>query len=54
MSRRKNNKHSKELKLEAVQEYLRGKGNLRKVCRQYEIREKSSCGIGFCGITFQR
>lgn len=40
MSRRKNKKYSKELKLEAVQAYLRGKGSLRQACRQYEIRDK--------------
>lgn len=40
MSRRKNKKYSKELKLEAVQAYLRGEGSLRQVCRQFEIRDK--------------
>ena len=40
MSRRKNKKYSKELKLEAVQAYLRGEGSLRQACRQYEIRDK--------------
>jgi len=40
MSKRKNKKYSKELKLEAVQAYLRGEGSLRQVCRQYEIRDK--------------
>lgn len=40
MPRRKNKKYSKELKLEAVQAYLRGKGSLRQACRQYEIRDK--------------
>lgn len=40
MSKRKNKKYSKELKLEAVQAYLRGEGSLRQVCRQYGIRDK--------------
>ena len=40
MPRRKNKKYSKELKLEAVQAYLRGEGSLRQACRQYEIRDK--------------
>ena len=40
MSRRKNKNYSKELKLEAVQAYLRGEGSLRQACRQYEIRDK--------------
>ena len=31
MSKRKNKKYSKELKLEAVQAYLRGEGSLRQV-----------------------
>ena len=40
MSKRKNKKYSKELKLEAVQANLRGEGSLRQVCRQYGIRDK--------------
>ena len=40
MSRRRNKKYSKELKLKAVQAYLRGEGSLRQVCRQYEIRDE--------------
>ena len=34
---RKRNKYSAELKLQAVQDYLAGKGSLRKICKKYEI-----------------
>ena len=34
---RKRNKYSAELKLQAVQDYLTGKGSLRKICKKYEI-----------------
>ena len=34
---RKRNKYSAELKLQAVQEYLTGKGSLRKICKKYGI-----------------
>ena len=29
----KNKKYSKELKMQAVQDYLAGKGSLRKICK---------------------
>ena len=34
---RKRNKYSAELKLQAVQDYLAGKGSLRKICKKYGI-----------------
>ena len=34
----KNKKYSKELKMQAVQDYLSGKGSLREICKKYEIR----------------
>lgn len=37
MSRRKNKKYSKELKLQAVQDYLTGKGSQYTICKKYEI-----------------
>ena len=39
MSRKsyKNKKYSKELKLQAVQDYISGNGSLREICRRYEI-----------------
>lgn len=39
MSRKshKNKKYSKELKQNAIQEYLAGKGSLRAICRKYEV-----------------
>ena len=39
MSRKshKNKKYSKELKLQAVQDYMSGKGSLRETCRKYKI-----------------
>lgn len=42
MSRGRNKKYSKELKLKAVQSYLRGEGSLRQVCREYEIMDEKS------------
>lgn len=33
----KNKKYSKELKLQAVQDYISGNGSLREICRRYEI-----------------
>lgn len=42
MSRRRNKKYSKELKLQAVQDYLNGKGSLREICRKYGISDKRS------------
>jgi len=38
MSRRKNKKYSKELKLQAVQEYLSGKGSQRSISKKYGIK----------------
>lgn len=35
----KNKKYSKELKMQAVQDYLAGKGSLRKICKKYEIMD---------------
>ena len=34
---RKRNKYNAELKLQAVQDYLAGKGRLRKICKKYGI-----------------
>ena len=34
---RKRNKYNAELKLQAVQDYLAGKGSLRKICKKYGI-----------------
>lgn len=34
---RKRNKYSAELKQQAVQDYLEGKGSLRKICKKYGI-----------------
>ena len=33
----KNKAYSAELKLQAVQDYLAGKGSQREICRKYEI-----------------
>ena len=35
----KNKVYSAELKLQAIQDYLTGKGSLRQICKQYEIRD---------------
>ena len=40
--RRKNKKYSAELKLQAVQDYLSGKGSLQTICQKYEIVHFSS------------
>ena len=40
--RRKNKKYSTEIKLQAVQDYLSGKGNLEKISKKYEIVHYSS------------
>ena len=40
MLKRKQKKYSAELKLQAVQDYLTGKGSLRQICRQYGIKDK--------------
>ena len=37
MSKRKNKKYSKELKIEAVQAYLSGEGSQEKICKRYDI-----------------
>lgn len=41
-TRRKNKKYSKELKMQAVQDYLSGGGSLREICKKYEIKDKHS------------
>ena len=33
----KNKKYSKELKMQAVQDYLAGKGSLQEICKKYNI-----------------
>ena len=43
MSRRKKNKkYSAELKLKAVQDYLKGGGSLRDICHKYKIKNEKS------------
>ena len=43
MSRRKKNKkYSGELKLKAVQDYLKGGGSLRDICHKYKIKNEKS------------
>ena len=37
----KNRVYSEELKLQAVMEYLGGKGSLREICKKYRIRTKT-------------
>jgi len=39
MSRRRNKKYSKEVKLQAVQAYLAGKGSQREICKVYGISD---------------
>ena len=39
---REQKKYSSELKSQAVQDYLAGKGSLRYLCKQYGIRDKKS------------
>ena len=41
MSRRKNKKYSKELRLEAVQAYLNGEGRQAKICKRFKISSHS-------------
>ena len=42
MSRRqKNKKYSAELKLKAVQDYLKGGGSLRDICHKYNLGKMS-------------
>ena len=38
MSRRRNKKYSKELKLEVVQAYLNSEESLKTICKKYEIK----------------
>jgi len=37
---RKNKKYSIELKIQAVEAYLRGEGSLREICKKHEISDK--------------
>ena len=37
---RKLKKYSRELKQQAVEDYLTGKGSLRKICKEYGIKDK--------------
>lgn len=37
MSRRRNKKYSKEIKVKAVEEYLAGKGSQSEICKKYKI-----------------
>ncbi len=39
---RKNEKYSQELRVAAVEAYLRGEGSIRKICKQFEILGKST------------
>ena len=38
---KRNNKYSKELKLEAINEYLLGKGSQQEICKKYKISSRS-------------
>ena len=40
--RQKNKKYSGELKLKAVQDYLKGGGSLRDICHKYKIKNEKS------------
>ena len=40
--RKKNKKYSGELKLKAVQDYLKGGGSLRDICHKYKIKNEKS------------
>ena len=40
MSKRKQKKYSAELKLQAVEDYLAGKGSLRNICKKYGVKDK--------------
>ncbi len=42
MSRRRNKKYSAGLKLQAVQDYLNGKGSLWDICHKYKIVNEKS------------
>lgn len=42
MSRRRNKHYSKELRLQAVQDYLSGEGSLRAICKKHEISDKKT------------
>ena len=52
MSRRnhKNKKYSKELRVEAVEAYLRGEGTQKEICKKFGIIDRSNFTTGFCGI----
>ena len=41
MSRRRNKKYSKELKIEAVQAYLKGEESQEKICKRFKISSHS-------------
>ena len=41
MSKRKFKKYSKEIKAQAINDYLNGKGSLMKICKKYEISSTS-------------
>ena len=56
MSRKshKNKKYSKELKLQAVQDYISGNGSLREISRKYDgpdLKENVAKIADFIGIT---
>ena len=42
LRRQKNKKYSGELKLKAVQDYLKGGGSLRDICHKYKIKHEKS------------
>ena len=42
LRRQKNKKYSGELKLKAVQDYLKGGGSLRDICHKYKIKNEKS------------
>lgn len=50
MSKRKQKKYSAELKLLAVQDYLAGKGSLRRICKKYEIKDNRQLRNWICSI----
>ena len=41
MSKKRNKKYSKELKIRAVKSYLEGEGSQREICRRYGISRHS-------------
>ena len=48
--RQKNKKYSGELKLKAVQDYLKGGGSLRDICHKYKIKNEKSLREWIFGI----